>query len=95
MRPSYYVWYRLAGDPACARAAVTAMMLDVAMACGVAGRLLVRADDRTTWMEVYEGVDDPLTFETALARAIAEHDVDAHAQDGRHVERFVDCGAGA
>lgn len=95
MTPSYYVWYRLAGDAACARAAVTAMMLDVAMACGIAGRLLVRADDRTTWMEVYEAVDDPMAFETALARAGAAHGVEAHAQDGRHVERFVDCGEDA
>ena len=90
---SYYVWYRLAGDACVARAAVTAMMLDVAVACGVAGRLMRRSDDPSTWMEVYETVDDPAGFERALARALERHGALAYADGGRHVERFVDCGA--
>lgn len=93
MTPSYFIWYRLEGEPAAARAAVTAMMLDIAADCGVVGRLLVRADDATTWMEIYEPVDDPAGFEAALARALARHAVGAHARDGRHVERFVERGA--
>jgi hypothetical protein len=88
----YFVWYRVAGDPACARAAITAMMLDVAMSTGVAGRLFERADDASTWMEVYDDVDDRRAFEKRLARAVAAHDVAQYADGARHVECF--CAAG-
>jgi hypothetical protein len=90
---SYFVWYRLAGDPCEARAAVTAMMLDVAVDCGVAGRLMRRSDDPSTWMEVYETVVDPAGFERALASALERHGALAYANGGRHVERFVACDA--
>lgn len=93
MQPSYFIWYRLGGEAAAARAAVTAMMLDIAADCGIAGRLLVRADDASTWMEIYEAVDDPPAFEAALARALERHAVAGLARDGRHVERFVACDA--
>lgn len=91
--PSYFVWYRLAGDACEARAAVTAMMLDVAIECGVVGRLMKRADDPATWMEVYEAVDDPAQFEEALADALDRHGASAFADGGRHVECFVGCGS--
>jgi hypothetical protein len=88
----YYVWYRLAGEPAQAREAITAMMLQVALETGVAGRVRVRADDRATWMEIYEDVAEPEGFERALAEAVAEHHAEALADGGRHVECFRDCG---
>ena len=91
--PSYYVWYRVAGDACEARAAVTAMMLDVAVDCGVVGRLMKRSDDPQTWMEVYEGVDDAQEFEASLRDAIARHDALSYADGGRHVECFVACGS--
>ena len=91
--PSYFVWYRLAGNACEARAAVTAMMLDVAVDCGVVGRLMERADDPSTWMEVYESVEDPSAFERSLAEALEQHRAGAYADGGRHVERFVACGA--
>jgi hypothetical protein len=91
--PSYFVWYRVAGDACEARAAVTAMMLDVAIECGVVGRLMKRADDPGTWMEVYEAVDDPAQFEHALADALARHGASTYADGERHVERFVGCGS--
>ena len=91
--PSYFVWYRLAGDACEARAAVTAMMLDVAADCGVVGRLMKRTDDPSTWMEGYETVDDPVAFERVLAEALERHGALAYADGGRHVERFVACGA--
>jgi hypothetical protein len=83
-----YVWYRLAGDAACARAAITEMMLDVAAETGVAGRLFVRSDDPSTWMEVYEDIDDRIEFDHALAQSSAAHNVAAFADGGRHVEWF-------
>ncbi len=88
-----YVWYRVAGDAARAREAVTAMMLDVALSTGVAGQLLQRTDDGATWMEVYEAIDDRAGFERRLARAVREHDAAAFAADGRHLECF--CASGA
>lgn len=86
----YYVWYRVAGDPAAARTAIDAALQDVAVEAGVAGRLLVRRDDPRTWMEVYEHVVDGARFERALAAAAARHALPGHAEDGvRHVEPFV------
>jgi Domain of unknown function (DUF4936) len=87
-----YVWYRLQGDPARAREAITAMMLDVALATGVAGRLFERSDDAATWMEVYEDVTDRAGFERRLARAVADHAAQDFADGGRHAECF--CAAG-
>ena len=83
-----YVWYRLAGDAASARAAITEMMLDVAAETGVAGRLFVRTDDPSTWMEVYEDIDNRMEFDTALAQSTAAHAVATFADGERHVEWF-------
>jgi hypothetical protein len=86
----YYVWYRVTGDAAAARAAVAALLLDVRVATGVAGRMLVRRDDPATWMEIYEGVADVGRFEAALAAGVARHGVAAFiAGGGRHAEPFV------
>jgi len=84
----FYVWYRVAGDAAHAREAITAMMLDVAIRTGVAGRLFERADDAATWMEVYADIDDRRAFERALARAVKAHAAAALADGERHVECF-------
>jgi hypothetical protein len=84
-----YVYYRVTGDARSARAAVGAMMADLEARTGVAGRLLVRADDPSTWMEVYEPVHHPAAFGRALVACVRRHGVAAFANDGqRHVERF-------
>jgi hypothetical protein len=86
----YYVWYRVTGDPAAARAAVAALLRDVLGATGVAGRVLVRRDDPTTWMEIYEDVADVERFDRALAAGVARHGVAGYAEGGaRHAEPFV------
>jgi len=86
----YFVWYRVTGDPAAARATVNALLEDVLGATGVAGRMLVRRDDPATWMEVYEGVTDVARFERALAAGAARHAVARWAERGaRHAEPFV------
>ncbi len=41
----YYVYYRVSGNPAVARATVGALIADVEARTGVAGRLLARCDD--------------------------------------------------
>jgi hypothetical protein len=50
-----------------------------------------RADDPTTWMEVYEPVQDPSGFERSLATAVARFGMERllAADARRHVERFV------
>jgi len=85
----YYVWYRVVGDLAAARATVDALLHDVFANAGVAGRLLWRRDDPRTWMEIYEGVADASLFEEKLERAALRHDVARFAEGGRRrVEPF-------
>jgi hypothetical protein len=91
LRRSYYIYYRTAADAARIRAAVAAMQAALAQATGVAGRLLCRVDDHTTWMEVYEDIADPERFEQELAACVERFGVRALLQAGaeRHVERFT------
>jgi Domain of unknown function (DUF4936) len=90
MHVHYFVWYEIAGDAAAARAAIDAMMADIARATGVTGRLLVRRDRSATWMEIYEGVADPAGFEREMADACVRHEVARLLLGGaRHVEAFV------
>jgi hypothetical protein len=67
------------------------MQRALAQETGVAGRLMRRADDPTTWMEVYEAVSDAARFERSLDDAVAKFGLAGLlVGDGRrHVERFV------
>lgn len=83
-----YVYYRVKpGQEESCRAAVGAMQA----ALGVPHRLLRRAEDASTWMEIYENV--PPGFANRLEAAAAEQGFDAWlAGDGRrHTEGFVEC----
>jgi len=87
-----YVYYTVAAaDDVAARSLVRAVQDEVREATGVAGRLLRRRDDPGTWMEVYEGVDDPDAFERVLDAALARHGFASLLPPGgaRHTERFV------
>ena len=93
MHVHYFIWYEIAGDAAPARAAIAAMMADIARATGVTGRLLVRRDRTPTWMEIYEDVADPAGFEREIADALVRHGVARFLAGGaRHVEAFVAAG---
>jgi LPS sulfotransferase NodH len=93
MPVQYYVWYEIAGEPSGARAAVDALLADVAQRTGVAGRLHRRRDRPATWMEVYADVVDAAAFEHELAAAVLRHDVVRRSGGGaRHVEAFVAAG---
>jgi hypothetical protein len=86
----YYVWYRVAGDPVAARAAVDGLLAHLFLHAGVTGRVLVRRDDPRTWMEIYEHVADVPLFERELAAGVARHDVTRWTEGGtRHTEPFV------
>jgi hypothetical protein len=88
-RPGHlFVYYRVRRDGAAVRAAVAALLADVEARTGVAGRLLARADDPATWMEVYEPIARPAHFVRALAACARRHGVEAFTRDGRHVEHF-------
>lgn len=91
MSRSYYVYYRSTAAPASVRAAVGAMQSALARATTVQGRLLRRVDDSTTWMEVYEGVDEAERFERELAAAARAARLETLLAPGavRHVERFT------
>lgn len=86
----YYIWYRVEGDVAAARSAVDAVLRDMSIQCGVAGRVLVKRDDPRTWMEIYEKVGDAQGFEVALSVAVQRHGAGRVAEGGRrHTEAFV------
>jgi hypothetical protein len=91
VKRSYYVYYRSIADAARVRASVGDMQAALAGATGVAGRLLSRVDDRTTWMEVYEDVGDPARFERELALAVERFGLRSLLAAGaeRHLERFT------
>lgn len=86
----YYVWYRVLAAPAQAQRAVAALQDELATQTGIRGRVLMRRDDSTTWMEIYEGVAAPAQFEPALAAAVERHRAADFAHDRvRHTETFV------
>jgi len=86
----FYVWYKVRGDLAAAMSATSTLMSEVEARTGVAGRVLARRDDPSTWMEIYENVDDASPFERLLADLARELGATTWIEDGRrHVERFA------
>jgi hypothetical protein len=88
---SYFVYYRTDADPAQIRRIVERVQRELAQATGVRGRLMRRADDPRTWMEVYEAVADAAAFERAAEAALERAGFARLLAPGerRHVERFV------
>jgi len=89
---NYYIYYRVApSDTARVRTVVDSVQSALAQDTGIRGSLLRRDDDPSTWMEIYEAIADPLRFEAALERLLAQHNFDGcMASDSRrHTERFT------
>jgi hypothetical protein len=86
----YCIWYRIRGDPAKARAAANELLREVALHAGATGRLLVRRDDPSTWMELFENVVDTTRFDAVLESATPRCGIEDCIDGARHVERFVD-----
>jgi hypothetical protein len=81
---NYYVYYRV--DPARVAAlapAIQGLFGAVERETGVRGTWMRRRDDATTYMEVYEGVEDEQRFEAVLERESAGLGLE------RRTERFV------
>ena len=73
MTVSVYVYYRVAADVGDAlRPRIVAAQQAIALTTSISGRLLARADDPLTWMEIYEGVAERARFLAALERALRE-----------------------
>jgi IMP cyclohydrolase len=81
---SYYVYYRVeAGQAASLQEEVRQLFRSVELATGVRGRWMRRRDEPTTYMEIYEDVENEPAFEALLEREAAKLALQ------RHVERFV------
>ena len=66
---NYYVYYKLGPERVPeVRARVESLFAELERACGVRGRWMRRRDDPSTYMEVYEGVQDTAAFEALLER---------------------------
>jgi hypothetical protein len=87
----YYVYYRVA-KPAQAQALVREIQAALKIRCSIAGRLVRKCDDSNTWMEIYEGVRDAVSFEHNLAIAVQAAHFDDVMEPGsaRHMECFED-----
>lgn len=95
MTPShYYIYYpvRIGMEADLARGLYN-LQAEIQAATGVSARFLRKADDQWTWMEIYENVIDPASFDAALEQAIERHGLARFLEDGgrRHTERFVAC----
>ena len=87
---SYYVYYRIAPEKSMAANAVLRALIDrIAQDTGVRGRVLVKCGEPNLWMEVYEGIANPATFETKLAAAVSELGLHAVLASGE--QRRIEC----
>ena len=81
---NYYVYYKL--EPSRLRQLwplVQQIFLEIEKQTGIRGRWLRRRDDPTTYMEVFEGVEDEAAFEALLESEGAKLGLQ------RKVERFI------
>jgi quinol monooxygenase YgiN len=81
---NYFVYYRVAPTRVdTLRPEIERLFEEVHKHSGVRGRWMHRRDDPSTYMEVYEGVQDEPAFEAMLARESARLGLE------RKTERFV------
>jgi Domain of unknown function (DUF4936) len=88
----FYIYYRIAAAHAAdARAALEGVMHALELRFAVSGRLLRAQNDADLWMEVYESVGDPVLFEAAMNKLLAETRFASWLALGsaRRTERFV------
>ena len=99
MSPSpvhFYIYYRIApAHAADARTALEGVMLALERRFAVSGRLLRAQNDADLWMEVYESVGDPVSFEAAMNKLLAQTRFASWLAPGsaRRTERFVSMAA--
>jgi hypothetical protein len=94
----FYIYYRIAAEHAAtARTALEGVMHALEQRFAVSGRLLCAQNDADLWMEVYEGVGDPVPFEAAMNKLLGETRFATWLAPGsaRRTERFVGMAARA
>jgi hypothetical protein len=83
---NYYVYYKVAeAQLPVVRRSVQSLFNEIELKFKIQGRWMRRRDDPSTYMEVYEDVQDENAFEALLAREGLNFAVE------RRVERFVLC----
>jgi hypothetical protein len=88
----FYIYYRIAAAHAAdARTALEGVMDALEQRFAVSGRLLCAQNDAHLWMEVYESVGDPASFEAAMNKLLGEMGFASWLAPGsaRRTERFV------
>lgn len=86
----YYIYYRVSEKDADeAELLIRSMQARLACRSGVNGRLLKKRDEPGLWMEVYENVTDPQSFERLLKQAVDEFDIALFADSPRRQECFT------
>lgn len=81
---NYYVYYKVdAARAAGLQPDIESLLERIRLACGIRGRWMRRRDEPSTYMEIYEGVQDDTAFDALLKREAATLGLE------RHVERFV------
>ena len=81
---NYYVYYKVdAARLPAVRISVNGLFLKVEKRFHLRGRWMRRRDDPSTYMEVYEGVQDAAAFEAFMERETAAMGLE------RRVERFI------
>ena len=88
----FFIYYRIApAHAAAARAALERVMDALEREFALGGRLLFGEDDAALWMEVYESVADPASFEAALNKLLGQARFASWLAPGsaRRTERFV------
>lgn len=91
MSVSVFVYYKVAsqgGDDA--RIAATALLDEVQRSTGISARLMARADDPQTWMEVYEPVADLNQLLRVIEQALPRSGLAPHLLGPRHTEVFAE-----
>ena len=88
-----YIYYRIDPEQAdLASACIASLLTAMAKHCSQPPRRLIRCDDPSTWMEVYEGIADFPAFSIALKQAALEFDCVAFTDGDRHLECFAEPG---
>lgn len=85
-----YIYYRVdAAQASAAAERIDSLLRAMTPHCGMPPRRLVRCDDATTWMEVYEDIADWPAFEAALQNGLAALALPELLAGQRHLECFI------
>jgi hypothetical protein len=86
----YYIYYRIqVGIAAELEPRIKEMQSAFFDATGIRGKLLKKRDEPLLWMEIYEDVDQPESFERLLAQFVGKYRLHQFLAPG--AKRIVEC----